>query len=96
MNFSYNSGSQTRTGLALEHARQYGFEYARDSAARIALLVTDGKSDDKVTEAAMVCAGNAQGIILISCHSIRILKTPVLLFLLLQYRHKLTSINWKS
>lgn len=42
------------TGLALEHARQIGFQYARENAAKVVLLVTNGKSSDRVDEAAEV------------------------------------------
>lgn len=55
--FRYGGGRTTKTGLALEYARQVGFQYSRKNAVKVLLLMTDGKSDDRVENAANVRMG---------------------------------------
>ncbi|XP_077976576.1 uncharacterized protein LOC120334548 isoform X8 [Styela clava] len=50
---TYGGGKSSKTGLALEYARQLGFQYARENAIKVVLLVTDGKSSDDVEQAAI-------------------------------------------
>lgn len=49
-----NGKKPVNTGVALQHASQLGFQYARQNAAKVVLLVTSGKSNDGLTEAVTV------------------------------------------